>query len=114
MGAAGPPFHHTLGFGSPFDSSLHKMFTSAAGGAEDTVIGLQEQFATRYRGRRSSIAADAGRAVGRHPHTGASRPKRRQLSQGEAVIKNKLGALAGCALLAIGIAACGSSSKSGT
>src|SRR5205807_1502177 len=35
-----------------------------------------------------------------------------QSSRGDAVIKHRIGALAGCALLAMGIAACGGSSKS--
>jgi phosphate transport system substrate-binding protein len=36
----------------------------------------------------------------------------RNPARGDAVIKNKMGALAGCALLALGLAACGSSSSS--
>jgi phosphate transport system substrate-binding protein len=35
-------------------------------------------------------------------------------ARGDAVIKNKMGALAGCAVLALGLAACGSSSTSST
>src|SRR5690348_15602868 len=42
------------------------------------------------------------------------RPRPCKSSRGDAVIKNGIGALAGCALLALGIAACGSSSKSST
>ena len=68
--------------------SLHEIFTWMPRAAEETSPGTR--FGTRQ----------------------ATGPRIRKSSRGDVVIKNKFGALAGCALLALGVAACGSSGSS--
>jgi phosphate transport system substrate-binding protein len=46
--------------------------------------------------------------------SGARAALRKSIHRGDVVIKNRIGALAGCALLALGVAACGSSKSSST